>query len=141
MGEDNHKLNAIFYAINGSTGEMKPLGETTLEIPQLTSGGIIYEEISSLGELVNEAEIEIPVIPKTITKKRFIKLLMGKGYQRNKANKMHQEYMQLNRFRTEMGLVFFEIFYEVEPKFKLQIKGRKFDVEAKQIRLSRKIHT
>ncbi len=126
MGEDDHKLNGIFYAINGSTGEMKPLGETTIEIPELASGGIIDEKISDIGET---GGIEIPLNPKTITKKRFIKLLMGKGHQRNEANKMHQEYMKLNKLRTEIGLIFFEMFYDVEPKFKLQIEGREFDVE------------
>lgn len=123
MGEDDYKLNGIFYAIKGSTGEMKPLGETTVEIPELAPGGIIDEKISDVGE------IEIPLNPKTITKKRFVKLLMGMGHQRNEANKMHQEYMQLNKLRTKIGLVFFEMFYGVEPKFKLQIEGREFDVE------------
>lgn len=127
MGEDNQKLGTIFYSINGSTGEMKPLGETTLEIPELAPGGIIDEEISSLGKLVNEAEIEIPVIPKTITKKRFIKLLMGMGRQRNEANKMHKEYMKINKFRTELGMTFFEMFYDIEPKIKLQIGGKEYD--------------
>lgn len=126
MGEDAHKLNGIFYTINGSTGEMKPLGETTIEIPELTPGGIIDEKILDVGEI---GEIEIPLNPKTITKKRFIKLLMGMGHQRNETNKMHQEYMQLNKLRTEIGLIFFEIFYGVEPKFKLQLEGREFDVE------------
>ena len=77
-----------------------------------------------------EAEnISFSFIPKAITKKRFIKLLMGMGHQRNEANKMHQEYMKLNKLRTEIGLIFFEMFYDVEPKFKLQIEGREFDVE------------
>lgn len=101
MGEDDHKLNGIFYAINGSTGEMKPLGETTIEIPELASGGIIDEKISDIGET---GGIEIPLNPKTITKKRFIKLLMGKGHQRNEANKMHQEYMKLNKQGREFDV-------------------------------------
>lgn len=125
MGEDDHKLNGIFYAINGSTGEMKPLGET-IEIPKLAPGGII-DETMQFEEL--EEGIEIPIIPKTITKKRFVKLLMGMGHQRNEANKMHQEYMELNKLRTKIGMIFFEMFYKVEPKFKLQIEGREFDVE------------
>ncbi len=128
MGEDDHKLNGIFYAINGSTGEIKPLGETALEIPELAPGGIENNGLVSLGEVINETEIEIPIIPKTITKKRFVKLLMGMGHQRNEANKMHQEYMKLNKFRTKIGMIFFEMFYDVEPKFKLQIEGREFDV-------------
>lgn len=129
MGEDDHKLNGIFYAINGSTGEMKPLGETTLEIPELAPGGIENNELASLGKVINETEIEIPIIPKTITKKRFVKLLMGMGYQRNEANKMHQEYMKLNKFRTELGMTFFEMFYNVKPKFKLKIGDEEVDVE------------
>ena len=124
--EDSIKGTA-FYSINGSTGEMKTLGETTLEIPELAPGGIIDEEISSLGELVNEAEIEIPVIPKTITKKRFIKLLMGMRHQRNEANKMHKEYMEINKFRTELAMTFFEMFYDIEPKIKLQIGVKEYD--------------
>lgn len=127
MEEEDKKLGAVFYSINGSTGEMKTLGETTLEIPELAPRGIIDEEISSLGELVNETEIEIPVIPKIITKKRFIKLLMGMRYQRNEANKMHKEYMEINKFRTELGMTFFEMFYDIEPKIKLQIGGKEYD--------------
>ena len=125
MGEDDHKLNGIFYAINGSTGEMKPLGETIIEIPELAPGGIVDEKISDIGET---EEIEIPLNPKTITRKRFIKLLMGMGHQRNEANRMHQEYMELNKLRTEIGMIFFEMFYNVEPKIKLQIEGREIDV-------------
>lgn len=123
--EEDCKLNGIFYAINGSTGEIKPLGETTIEIPELAPGGVIDGTISYIGEI---GEMVIPLNPKTITRKRFVKLLMGMGYQRNKANKMHQEYMKLNKLRTKIGMIFFEMFYNVEPKFKLQIEGREFDV-------------
>lgn len=124
MGDD-HKLDAVLYSIDGSTGEMKPLGKL-IEIPKLSPGGIVNEKISDVGET---REIVIPLNPKTITKKRFVKLLMGRGYQRNEANKMHQEYMSLNKIRTKIGLIFFEIFYDVEPKFKLQIEGRELDVD------------
>lgn len=99
---DDHKLDLLYYAIDKICLEMKPLGKT-IEIPKLVQGGIDNNGISSLGELVNE--IEILIIPKTITKKRFIKLLMGMEYQRNKANKMHQEYMKSNKFRTKIGLM------------------------------------
>lgn len=60
-----------------------------------------------------EAEnISFSFIPKAITKKRFIKLLMGMGHQRNEANKMHQEYMKTHKSRSEIGLIFFTSVYD-----------------------------
>ena len=49
-----------------------------------------------------EAEnISFSFIPKAITKKRFIKLLMGMGHQRNEANKMHQECCTIYEFNVK----------------------------------------
>ena len=51
MGEDQN-LGAIFYSIDGSTGEMKPLGEgQPIEIPKLASGGLEKEKYLDFAEL------------------------------------------------------------------------------------------
>lgn len=60
--------------------------------------------IANLGE-TSEAEMIINL--KTITKKRFIKLLMAKGYQRNHAIKLHEKYMEKYKLRSRIGLEFF----------------------------------
>lgn len=64
-----------------------------------------------------------------ITRKRFIKLIMSKGYQRNKANKMHQEYMEKYKYRTMIGLMVFLECYNIKPIFKLKIGEKIFEGE------------
>ena len=55
---------------------------------------------------------------------------MSMKHQRNEANIMHEEYMKMNKFRTELGMIFFEAFYKVEPKLKLKIGDEEFDVKS-----------
>lgn len=126
MGDDT--IDAMIYAINKETGEQLAIGRGC-ELPKLAPGGLEFENVF-FEEFIGEDEIEIAVMPKTITKKRFIKLLMGMGYQRNEANKMHEEYMKLNKFRTELGMTFFEIFYNTETKIKLGIGDEEIDVDS-----------
>lgn len=126
MGE-NQKPNVMFYSIDGSTGEMKPLGEgQPIEIPKLTSGGLEKEKYIDLAEVGEGATFECTIVPKTITRKRFIKLLMGMGYQRNEASKMHQEHMKIYKSRTKLTMMCFESFYkqDLEIEFEIKINGR-----------------
>lgn len=126
MGED--AVDAMFYAIKDSDEEIKPLGKIAdIEIPKVDSGEIIKNNIPIL---TGGYSAEISIIPKTITKKRFIKLLMSMNHQRNEANIMHEEYMKMNKFRTELGMIFFEAFYKVEPKLKLKIGDEEFDIKS-----------
>ena len=127
MGDDS--IDAMIYAINKETGEKTKIGKGC-ELPKLAPGGIGFKDVF-FEEFIGKEEIEIAIKPKTITKKRFIKLLMGMGYQRNEANKMHQEYIKHNKFRTELGMTFFEIFYKEETKVSLQIGDEKIDVDIK----------
>lgn len=107
MGEELN-LDEVFYMVNGSTEEIKPL-----EIAEFKPGEIVdNNKFALLGEKVNEVEIEVPVILKTTTKKRFIKLLMGMGYQRNEANKMHDEFLKQYKVRTKLGMMIFEMRYK-----------------------------
>jgi len=108
MGEDSN-LKAVFYAVNGLSGEMKPLGKAQLGLtdeenryPKYAKGGIKNECVAfaEIGEEEYSGELNLIVMPKTMKKKRFIKLIMSKGYQRNKANKIHQEYMEKYKYRT-----------------------------------------
>lgn len=126
MGDD--AIGAMFYAINTKTGEKTEIGKGST-IPELAPGGMDFKN-TVFEEFINEEEIEIEVKLKTITKKRFIKLLMSMNHQRNEANIMHEEYMKMNKFRTELGMIFFEAFYKVEPKLKLKIGDEEFDVKS-----------
>lgn len=125
MGED--AIDSMLYVVNQETGEKSVIGKT---IPKLAPGGLEFAEVH-FEEFIGEDELTVTVIPRTISKKRFIKLLMGMGYQRNEANKMHIEYMKMNKFRTELGMTFFEIFYKEETKVSLQIGDEKINVDIK----------
>ena len=52
-----------------------------------------------------EAEFEIKL--RLITKKRFIKLLMGKGIQKREATKLHNIFIKRYGHRTKIGLELF----------------------------------
>lgn len=102
MGEDVQ--NAKLYAINKETGEEIELG-TILETAELETAetGNSYSEI----ENINEFEADLEVVIKTISKKRFIKLLMGKRIQKREAIKIHNIFMKRYKHRTEIGLELF----------------------------------
>ncbi len=92
-----------------------------VSIPKLSSGGNLENEglmVTGIGESEN---IECAIIPKKIKKKRFIKLLMSKGVQRNEANILHKEYMKLGRPRSEIGMLFFMVALTME--LEKEIKG------------------
>lgn len=129
MGEDDHKLQGIFYSANGSDKEFKKLATT--ELPKFAPGGEI-EEMPIFDNVGNNGRsYEFTVKIRTIKKKRFIKLLMSKGHQRNEAYKMHEEYMRKNKSRTLLQLYIFEAFYNTEPEFKILIGGKEQDVNTK----------
>ena len=60
-------------------------------------------------------------------KKRFIKLIMSKGYQKNEAYKMHQEYMKKYKSRTLIGFTIFLESYNIKPIFKLKIGEKVYE--------------
>lgn len=123
MGEEN-KPSLVFYSIDGETGEMKELGKVESisevgEVEPIKSENIDFDNFGE--EICGDATVTI--MPKPITKKRFIKLLMGNGYQRNEAIKMHREYMSIHKVRTKIGLILFEIFYTAdESKIELELR-------------------
>lgn len=122
MGEDC-KLEGIFYSVNGSDREWKELAKT--ELPKLAPGGIVNEVPILTGG--HSCSCDFTVKLKTIKKKRFIKLLMSMGYQRNEANKIHKEYIKTHKTRTKLGLYMFEAFYNTKPEIKLKIGGQEYD--------------
>ncbi len=99
--------------------------------PKYAKGGIKNECVAfaEIGEEEYSGELNLIVMPKTMKKKRFIKLIMSKGYQRNKANKMHQEYMEKYKYRTMIGLMVFLECYNIKPIFKLKIGEKIFEGE------------
>lgn len=123
MGEEN-KPSIVCYSLNGETGEMKELGKISSisESEEIKSSDSENIDFGNLGEGFN-GEATVTIIPRTITKKRFIKLLMGHGYQKNEAIRMHQEYMSTHKVRTKIGLIMFEIFYPTdESEIKLELR-------------------
>ncbi len=129
MGDD--AVDSMLYAINKETGEEFAVGGI-VEMPKLAHGGIVDCEMpmESLGE---NLEAEITVKLKTITKKRFIKLLMAKGYQRNDAIKLHEKYMNEHEFvRSRLGLEIFIIKQNIESKeFKVIVEGKEVNINGK----------
>jgi len=126
MGDD--AVDSMLYAINRETGEKFAIGKEITQIPKLAPGGILKETKEPI--LTGGRDFDFTVKLKTITKKRFIKLLMAKGYQKNQAIKMHQEYMSDHRFvRSRLGLELFVATYNIEPSFKIKIGGKVIDVD------------
>lgn len=127
MGEEN-KPSIFCYSINGATGEMKELGKiaSTSEVKVGKATGEKNECVGfcNIGaSQMGTGELTLEVIPKAIKKKRFIKLLMGIGYQKNEAIKMHDEYMKKYKSRTVIGLVCFEMDYRMGTTIEFKIGG------------------
>lgn len=85
MGEEN-KPSIFCYSIDGATGEMKKLGKIA-STSEVKVGKATGEKNKCVGLYNNvganqTGELTLEVMPRAITKKRFIKLLMGMGYQK-----------------------------------------------------------
>lgn len=95
MGEE---VKADIFMVDENNGFVK-LAETIG-----INFGISAEKCcTALRDFANAAsgEVSIDLEPKTISKKRFIKLLMSEGYQRNDAIKAHNYYMEKYGTRNE----------------------------------------
>lgn len=125
MGEEN-KPSVVCYSINGETGEMKELGKIA-SISEAKIGKATGEKNECVGfcnvGANQNGELTLEVMPRTIKKKRFIKLLMGMGYQKNEAIKMHNEFMKKYKSRSVIGLFCFEIDYRIGTTIEFKIGG------------------
>lgn len=125
MGEEN-KPSVVCYSINGETGEIKELGKVA-SISEVKVGKATGEKHKCVGFCnvgANQTEdLTLEVKPRTITKKRFIKLLMGREYQKNEALKMHDEFMKKYKCRSVIGLVCFEIDYRIGKTIEFKVGG------------------
>lgn len=125
MGEDN-KSSLTYFLINNETGEMMELGKAA-SIPDVKVGEATGEKNKCVGfcniGTTQSGELTLEINPRVITKKRFIKLLMGMKYQRNEANIMHEEYIKKYKSRSVIGLICFEMDYRIESKFEFKIGG------------------
>jgi len=120
MGDD--KLNAMLYAIHRDTKEKFAIGKV---ISELTTDEMLeVEENNTIANLGENLSTEMIIKLKTITKKRFIKLLMAKGYQKNQAIKIHNEYMQKHKARSRIGL---EVFINIRDK---QLENVEYKLES-----------
>lgn len=112
MEED--ALDSTIYAINKETGEEFAVGGV-VEMPRLAPGGVLKDTNEPI--ILTGGSCECVVSLKTITKKRFIKLLMARGYQRNDAIKLHEKYMnEHGSVRSRLGLEIFIIKQHIERK-------------------------
>lgn len=118
MGDD--ATDAVLYAINCKTGEKFKIGT---KIPKLAPGGIAFKEPIIFEEPVESFECMVKI--KTITKKRFIKLLMAKGFQKKDAIKMHEIYKRKYKSRSMLGLEMFVATWNVNTEFKITVGGVK----------------
>lgn len=125
MGEEN-KTSVVCYSLNGETGEMKELGKIS-SISEVKVGKATGEKNECVGFCnvgANQTgELTLEVMPRAIKKKRFIKLLMGMGYQKNEAIKMHSEFMKKYKFRSVIGLICFEMDYRIGKTIEFKIGG------------------
>lgn len=125
MGEEN-KPSIVCYSLNGETGEMKELGKIA-SISEVKVGKATGEKNECVGFCnvgANQTgELTLEVMPRAIKKKRFIKLLMGMGYQKNEAIKMHSEFMKKYKFRSVIGLICFEMDYRIGKTIEFKIGG------------------
>ena len=122
MGEEKEPPRV--FAVNQDTGESFEIGRLVepLEITEDGLEGKIIPEDELFKTEGIEAECTI-TIPR-IKKKRFIKLLMAKGYQRNEAIKMHEEFRKHGYLRSRFYLEIFVSMYEFTKKeMKGQSKG------------------
>ena len=96
------------------------MSETMYSKPVLAPGGIVTDKPDNI--FIAGESGEYSLTAKTITKKRFIKLLMAKGIQRNNAVKIHEKYKKSYGTRSAFGLEMFVILNEtfVKPN-KLEI--------------------
>lgn len=94
-------------------GKLKRVAEiASFSIPRLAPGGIIKHICGPIFEGIdNKKDLEYPFKLKTISKKRFIKLLMSKGYQRNQAKEMQEQYIKKHTNYNHLGLIIFENIY------------------------------
>ena len=127
MGEE--KELPTVYAIDEETGESFKIGEI-IDLPRLETGGIVEKDKCFIAEELKEGiEAEFSIKIKTIKKKRFIKLLMSKGYQRNEAIKMHEEYKQRGLLRSRIGLELFVDTYNALKECTIEVSFQGKDSE------------
>jgi len=92
-------------------------------IPRIAPDGLIHNYL--VPERETKVDLVIPINFNPITRKRFIKLVMSRGYQRNEAKKMHEEYMLELRQRTRFGIEIFLMFRGTHD-FKILVGGRDY---------------
>lgn len=121
IGNDN-SIDAMVYAIDNKIGNILKIGKA--QTIQLAPGGMFDDPNNKIfvGEN-DEKSLDCIVKLKTITKKRFIKLVMAQGYQRNDAIKIHNDYMKKYNSRNRLCLMFFVASYNEPLEIKLMIGG------------------
>ena len=116
MGNEDIDLKRLF-AIDKKTGKKFEIGMAKLE-----PGGIKCEEPIIFEEPIESWECAVQI--KTIKKKRFIKLLMSKGFQKRDAIKMHEIYKIRYGLRSLIGLELFVATWNTKPEIKVVIGER-----------------
>lgn len=117
ISEDGKKTefeNAIINEIKAIPNEVK-LDDTLEDCKSTTVKDYNYEFSIDLGRM---------------TRKRFIKLLMAKGFQRNQAKRMHQEYIRKYKYRTQLNLEIFTSIYDFKVgEIKVFVGGKEVNIK------------
>ena len=107
MGENMFNTSNLFVSTDGIS--FTRLRETkSIEIPTLAKGSLIEE--TSLLSTIGDNPVYCGIIKiKTISRKRFIKLLMARGVQRNEAHKIAKRLREMyNRAFTELDVSMYD---------------------------------
>lgn len=97
-----YTLHNPILAIENSDGELEPVGFCQ-EIKA------IEEEKNTMDDLVstNQLTCEFTIKPHKMSRKKFIKLLMAKGIQRNGANEIAKYFNKKNNRYSLLDLMWF----------------------------------
>lgn len=97
-----NEIEQGLYVINERTGETELIGEC-IGVAEIISDKSDIKEPIIFEEPIGELECTLQL--KTMSKKRFIKLLMGKGIQKQDAKVIHKLYMKKFKHRTMFGYI------------------------------------
>ena len=95
-----YMLNNPILAIKNSDGELEPVG-----ICQETK--VIEDESKNDLVSINNLTYEFTIKPHKMSRKKFIKLLMAKGIQRNGANEIAKYFNKKNNRYSLLDLMWF----------------------------------
>lgn len=97
MGETQSNELQVFYKTD--TGELLPMNE----IPDISLGMDLANDVDFMNFRFEPVTIDVTMIFPCHSRKRFVKLLMGRGYSRNQANAVARQLVSNRKsYRDEL---------------------------------------